>query len=196
MNSIDFIYLLLPWTITVGNVCRTMKKYIHVNVNKEKSLNIKQNKWCQPLIQRWWTLNGMKLTPRITGGLTSGPTLFNPCMLPCPRLLAQLPLHQDGPNPFTMTRRRHFCPKRLTVIHTYIHTLMVVAAMKGADQHIGSSLGLSILSKDTVTCRPGESTSDLQITRCWLYPWATVAKPPVHLMLRSPITLWTRPWDT
>ena len=34
---------------------------------------------------------------------------------------------------------------------------MVVAAMKGADQHIRSSLGFSILPKDTSTCRPGES---------------------------------------
>ena len=31
-----------------------------------------------------------------------------------------------------------FCPKRL---HTYIYTLMVVAAMQGANQHIRSSLG-------------------------------------------------------
>ena len=45
---------------------------------------------------------------------------------------------------------------RLT-IHTYIHTLMAVAAMQGDDQHIRSSLGFSILPKDTLTCRPGES---------------------------------------
>ena len=45
----------------------------------------------------------------------------------------------------------------LTVIHTYTHTLMVVAAMQGAGQHIRSSLGISILPKDTSTCRPGES---------------------------------------
>ena len=43
-------------------------------------------------------------------------------------------------------------PKR-PVIHTYIHTLMVVAALQGADQHIGSS----ILAKETLTCRLGES---------------------------------------
>ena len=54
---------------------------------------------------------------------------------------------------------RVFCPKRLTVTHTYIHTLMAVAAMQGADQHVRSSLGLSILGKNTWTCRPrpGES---------------------------------------
>ena len=35
-----------------------------------------------------------------------------------------------------------FCPKSLTVIHTYIHTLMAVDAMQGADQHTRSSLGV------------------------------------------------------
>ena len=49
-----------------------------------------------------------------------------------------------------------FCPKQLTAIHTNIHTLMAVAAMQGADQHIRSSLGFSILPKDT-SCRPGWS---------------------------------------
>ena len=34
---------------------------------------------------------------------------------------------------------------------------MVVAAMQGADQHIRSNLELSILPKDTLTCRSGES---------------------------------------
>ena len=34
---------------------------------------------------------------------------------------------------------------------------MGVAAMQGADQHIRSSLGFSVLPKDTSTCRPGES---------------------------------------
>ena len=38
---------------------------------------------------------------------------------------------------------------------------------------IRSSLGFSILPKDTWTCRPGEWTSDLPIRRRWLYPWAT-----------------------
>ena len=42
---------------------------------------------------------------------------------------------------------RRSCPKRLTVTHSYIHTLM--AAMRGADQHIRSSLGFSTLPKDT-----------------------------------------------
>ena len=55
---------------------------------------------------------------------------------------------------------RSFSPKWLTVIHTHIHTLMVAAAMQGANQHIGSSLGFSVLPKDTLTCIPwdgGES---------------------------------------
>ena len=38
---------------------------------------------------------------------------------------------------------------------------MVVAAMQGADQHIRSSLGFSILPKDTLTCRPGEQNKTL-----------------------------------
>ena len=45
-----------------------------------------------------------------------------------------------------------FRPKWLTVIHT----LTAMAAMQGADQHIRSSLGFSILPKDTSTRRPGE----------------------------------------
>ena len=43
-----------------------------------------------------------------------------------------------------------FCPKRLTAIHT----LLVVAAMEGANQHIKRNLGFSIMPKDTSTCRP------------------------------------------
>ena len=58
-----------------------------------------------------------------------------------------------------------FCPKRLTV--------MMVAAMQGIDQHIRSNLGFSILPKDTSTCRPGNQTNDLPITRRWYYPRAT-----------------------
>ena len=41
--------------------------------------------------------------------------------------------------------------------NSYIHTLMVVTAMQGADQHIRSSLRFSILPKDTWSCRPWES---------------------------------------
>ena len=63
---------------------------------------------------------------------------------------------------------RHFCPKLLTVIHT----LMAVATMQGPDQHIRSSLGFSILPKDTLTCWKRIWTSDLSITGCWFCPWA------------------------
>lgn len=37
------------------------------------------------------------------------------------------------------------------------------------DKHIRSNLGFRISPKDTSTCRAGQ-TSDLQITRHWLYP--------------------------
>ena len=46
---------------------------------------------------------------------------------------------------------RRFCPKWLSVIHTDIHTLIAVAAMQGAVQHIRSSWGSVILPKDTRT---------------------------------------------
>lgn len=46
---------------------------------------------------------------------------------------------------------RCFCPKQLTVFHTYIHVLMPVATMQGAVQQIRSSLTRSCLM-----CRPGE----------------------------------------
>ena len=53
------------------------------------------------------------------------------------------------------TFSRRFCPKQLS--YSYIHKPMAVAATQGADQHIRSSLGVSILPKDTLACRPGES---------------------------------------
>ena len=46
---------------------------------------------------------------------------------------------------------------KATYSNSYIHTLMAMAAMQGADQCIRSSLGFSILPKDTSTWRPGES---------------------------------------
>ena len=52
------------------------------------------------------------------------------------------------------TFSRHFCPKQLTVIQT----LIVVAAIQGANEHIRRNLGFAILSKDISTRRPGEST--------------------------------------
>ena len=61
---------------------------------------------------------------------------------------------------------RGFCPKRLTVIHTDIHTLMAVAAMQGVDQHIRSSLGDQYLAQGHFADQ-GNQTSDLLITRLW-----------------------------
>ena len=68
---------------------------------------------------------------------------------------------------------RHFCPMQLTVIHTYIHTMMMVAPMQGTDQHTRCSLGFSILPKDTSTCRPGESNQ-------WPSNNKTLALPLIH----------------
>ena len=59
----------------------------------------------------------------------------SPVMFWCPELVIFLHLADA------------FCPKRLTVIHTYIHTLMAVAAMQGAEQHIGSCLGIQYLAQ-------------------------------------------------
>ena len=69
-------------------------------------------------------------------------------------------------------------PMQLTVIHTYIHTLMVVAAMQGADQQIRSSLEFSILPKDTSTCRPGDPNQ----------------RPSDNKMLALPLS-HSRPWS-
>ena len=44
----------------------------------------------------------------------------------------------------------------MTYSNSYIHTLMAVAAMQGANQHIRSNLGFSVLPKDTSICRLGE----------------------------------------
>ena len=63
-----------------------------------------------------------------------------------------------------------FCLKRLTLINQYIHTLMVVAAMQRPSGAVW----------DSVTCPrtlwhadQGNWTSNLPLTRCWLYPWPT-----------------------
>ena len=72
--------------------------------------------------------------------------------------------------------------------HSYIHRLMVAAAMQAADQHIRNSLAFSILPKDTSTCRPWESnqqpsdnkTLALPLRQSWQsYPLSTVRCPPL-----------------
>ena len=98
---------------------------------------------------------------------------------------------------------RSFCPKRLIDIHTNIHTLMVVAAMQGADQHIRRTLGFSISPKNMSTCRPGElnqqpsdnKTLALALSHsqsCWISP--IVANLPFTLNIeidgRKSIRVW------
>ena len=69
------------------------------------------------------------------------------------------------------------CLKQITAMYTYIHTVMAVTAVQGDNQRIRSSLGFSILPKDSLTCRPrGNRTSSLPITRHWLYPGP---QPPI-----------------
>ena len=70
-------------------------------------------------------------------------------------LATAMPLDKTHTALFTFIRC--LCPKRLTVIHTDFHTLMVLAAMQGASEHIRNSLGFSVLPKDTLICRPGET---------------------------------------
>ena len=61
-------------------------------------------------------------------------------------------------------------------IHTYIQTLMAVAAVQGANQNIrSSSVFWTHQHADQRNC-----TSNLLITRCWLYPWATTALNTQH----------------
>ena len=92
--------------------------------------------WCKKICMLCWFIFGIALTIHFT----------------CRHSSAHLCIS------LTFTFSRRFCPKQLTVIHTYIYTLMAVAAVQGADQHIRSSLGFSVLPKDTSTCRPGESS--------------------------------------
>ena len=56
-----------------------------------------------------------------------------------------------------VTRNNAFKFSRRFAIQSDSWLLKAVAAMRGADQHIRRSLGFSILSKGTLTCRPGES---------------------------------------
>ena len=57
----------------------------------------------------------------------------------CPILLSDNTLDNLCALHFTLLHfkafLRRFCPKPIAVIHTYIDTLMAVAAMYGADQH-------------------------------------------------------------
>ena len=70
-----------------------------------------------------------------------------------------------------MTLRLHlehleeFCPKERTVIHAF----MVLAAMKGVDQHIKQFSGSVSCPRTHRHADQGNRTSDRLITRCWLY---------------------------
>ena len=83
--------------------------------------------------------------------------------------------------PFTFTLRafsRRFCPKRL---HTYIHTLMAWwLTWKVPTSTSGAVWGFSILPRDTLTAKQGDRTSNLPITRSWLYPWSSAT--PTYLL--------------
>ena len=92
---------------------------------------------------------------------------------------------------------RCFCPKWLTVMHTYIYTLMAVSAMQGAEQHIRSSLGFSILPKHTSTCKPGkknERPSDNKHSpnpsHSWPLHTTLCMEPPGRTQL-LPVQPWT-----
>ena len=78
---------------------------------------------------------------------------------------------------------RCFHPKRLAVIHTDVHTLMMAAAMQGANQHIRSRLGFSILPKDTSTCRPRESNQRPSDNKTLAPPLSDSRPQPLPLSL-------------
>ena len=66
---------------------------------------------------------------------------------------------------------RRFCPKQLTVIHTYILTLMAVVAMQGADWHIRSSFGVQSLA---------QGHFDMQTRGIEPVTWATATRSNVN----------------
>ena len=73
---------------------------------------------------------------------------------------------------FTFTFKafsRRFC-------HTYICTLMAVAAMQGANQHTSGAVWGSVSCPKTLRhADQGNRTSDFPITWPWLYSWVTAA---------------------
>ena len=58
------------------------------------------------------------------------------------------------------------CPKCLKVIDTYVHTLMTVAAMQGADLTSGAVGGSVSCPRTRWYADQGNRTSDLPITTC------------------------------
>ena len=73
------------------------------------------------------------------------------------------------------TFSRCFCPKQLTVIHTFMHWWQWLPC-KVPTSTSGAVWG-SVSSPRTLWhAHRGNRTSDLPITRHWLYPWATAAE--------------------
>ena len=70
---------------------------------------------------------------------------------------------------------RRFCTKRLNVILANNHTLMVVAAMQGANQHIRSSFMVQYLAQRHFDIRPG------QLNKTLVLPLSR-RRRPCHLM--------------
>ena len=66
-----------------------------------------------------------------------------------------------------LTFIRSFCPKPLTVIHSYSHTLMVLTSTPGA------VWGSVSCSRTLRHADQGNWTSNLLMTRRWLNPWST-----------------------
>ena len=65
---------------------------------------------------------------------------------------------------------RCFCPKQLTIIHTYIHALLTVAARyKVLTSTSGAVWGSVSRSRKLQHADQRNRTSDLAITRRWLY---------------------------
>lgn len=70
-----------------------------------------------------------------------------------------------------------------TVIHTDIHTVMEVAAMQSAKQHIRSNMACSNLPN---------RTNYLPMTRTSFYPWATAVAVRVRLREKAGVFSWFR----
>ena len=95
---------------------------------------------------------------------------------PCWHILWQTQTHLKAHLHFRAFIRQ-FGPKWRTVIHTYIHTLIVVAAMQLLTSTSGAGWGSVSCPRTLQHADQGNWTSGLQITKCWLYPWAPSTWP-------------------
>ena len=85
---------------------------------------------------------------------------------------------------FYLAFSRRFCPKPLTIIHTYIHALMAVVVMQAHQEQFGVQWGSCPRTLWHVD--QGNQTSDLPITRHWVYPWAIAAPPHPNIKFNLP----------